>query len=95
MKQLENAREYKKLSKLYSSNTSNVTKALKFLKRLLSMSKTIMECDEQKGFQTPPAFNEFEVLEGGKQKDIKDKIVSQGSHQVKVLFELANSIGYS
>ena len=86
MKQLENAREYKKLSKLYSSNTSIVTKALEFLKRLLSMSKTIMECDEQKGFQILSAFNEFEVLGGGKQKDTKDKTILQGSHQVKVLF---------
>jgi hypothetical protein len=40
------------------------------------MSKTILEFDEHDGFWTPTPFNEFEVLRGAKQMDIKDKVVS-------------------
>jgi hypothetical protein len=92
LKQLENAKQYKKSSKQYSFDTSNVTKTLKFPKRLLRMSEIIMECDEQEGLQTPPAFNEFEVLGRAQQKDIEDEVVSQGSNKVKVSIEFANFI---
>jgi hypothetical protein len=94
LKQLENAKQYKKSSKQYSFDTSNVTKTLKFPKRLLRMSEIIMECDEQEGLQTPPAFNEFEVLGRAQQKDIEDEVVSQGSNKVKVSIEFANFIGH-
>jgi hypothetical protein len=54
------------MSKRNSSDTSNITKALNFQGRLLMMSKTAIEYDEQEGLQTPPTFNEFEVLKDDK-----------------------------
>jgi hypothetical protein len=53
MKELQNASEYKRSSKKDSSDPNNVKKTLKFLKRLLKMSETIMECNEQEGLRTP------------------------------------------
>ena len=75
------ARKYQISSKQNNSDTSTVTKTLNFPGRLLMMSKTTMECNKQESFQTPPAFNEFDVLEGAKLKDIVDKTISKGSSQ--------------
>jgi hypothetical protein len=46
MKELKNAREYKKTSKKGTSDCSNVTKALTFSKRLLNMFETVTHCNE-------------------------------------------------
>lgn len=60
MKQLENAREYKKL-KNDSTGRRNDTKPVRQLKKLLQMSQLALESYEQEGLQKPTSFNEFEV----------------------------------
>jgi hypothetical protein len=59
------------------------------------MLDTVMECDEHESLKTLLPFNEFEVLEGAKEMDIKDESISRGSDQIKVLNEFAYSIGHS
>jgi hypothetical protein len=69
MKQLESAREYKRMLRSESS-ASNVTKVAKVPKRALKLPKSISESDEQDGLQTPIPFNEFEVFKGAKPMDV-------------------------
>jgi hypothetical protein len=90
MKQLENAREYKRLLRKDSTGRRNDTKPIRQSKRLLQMSKIVLESDEQEGLKTPPAFNEFEVLGDAKQKDIEDETVSIGPHQIKVYWQVVS-----
>ena len=78
-KSFKNARQYKKISNWDNNNPNTITKALKFSKRLLKMSKTVMEYDEHESLKTSLPFNEFEVLKGAKQNDIKSEVVSWGS----------------
>jgi hypothetical protein len=59
MKQLENAREYKRSSKRDSTDTNNVIRTLKFSKSLLKISEIVTESDEHESLKSPSPFNEF------------------------------------
>jgi hypothetical protein len=93
MKQLESAREYKKM--LRSENSAgNITKAAKVSKRALKLSETISESDEQDGLQTPMPFIEFGVFKGAKPKDVEEEVDLRRSDQVKVMLEFSYCIGH-
>jgi hypothetical protein len=79
MKQFENARKYKRLLRKDSTGRRDDTKPARQSKRLLQMSKTVLESNEREGLKTPLIFNEFEVLGNAKPKDIEDKTVFIGS----------------
>jgi hypothetical protein len=91
MKQLENAREYKRLKKKDNTGRRKDTKLTRQSKRLLQMSQSILESDEQEGLQIPIPFNEFEVYGTSTQMDTEDEEedASVGSFKAKVISDFA------
>jgi hypothetical protein len=91
MKQLENARKYKRLKNKDNIGRRKDTKPTRQSKRLLQMSQSVLESDEQKGLRTPTPFNEFEVYGASTRMDIEDEEedASAGSIKAKVISDIA------
>jgi hypothetical protein len=91
MKQLENARQYKRLKKKDSTSRRKATKPARQSKRLLQMSQSVLESDEREGLRTPIPFNEFEVHGASTEMDIEDEEedASVRSFKAKVFSDFA------
>jgi hypothetical protein len=73
MKQLEKSREYKRLQKTDKADCRNDKKPARQSKRLLKLSETSLESNDQQALRTPTPFYEFEVLGGSMQMDVEDE----------------------